>query len=57
MERRYAPSSCLPLLLLLVALPLLFVFVYFGLVGAAFASLGLTRVGALLLLVASLAGG
>src|SRR5690348_12202039 len=57
MDQRSTPPSCLPLLLLLVALPLLFALIYFGLVGVSFESLGLTRVGALLLLLASLAGG
>ncbi len=57
MYQRPNPSTWLPLMLLLFALPLLFAFVYFGLVRTAFQTLGLSREGALLFLIASLVGG
>lgn len=50
-------SSWFPLMLLLFALPLFFVFFYFRLVSSAFQTLGLSRQGAFIFLLASLVGG
>ena len=49
--------SWLPLMLLLLVIPFIFAFLYFGLVQSAFQSLGLSPQGALFFLIASLVGG